>query len=385
MKKVFRIIGRLNIGGPAIHTILLTHHLNSGRYKTRLIAGVEGPSEGNLRYLAEERGVEPLIISEMGREISLRDDIIALFKLIALMRREKPDIIHTHTAKAGTLGRLAALLALPGRRKQIYHTFHGHVFHSYFSARKTRVFIRIEQFLARFTHRLIAVSERTRQELIAYKIASAEKIICIPLGLDLEPFAQCERYQGELRRELGLSADAVLIGLVARLVPIKGLHDFLTAASCVVASVPNAWFVLVGDGEMRQELEDHARALGLMERIRFLGYRQDLARIYADLDIVTLSSLNEGLPVSLIEAMSSGCVVVSTAVGGVPDLIEDKQTGFLVPPHNPAALAYTLEHVIASPECWPAITKRARESALTQFHISRLVADIERLYAGGEN
>ncbi len=381
MKKVFRIIGRLNVGGPAIHTVLLTDLLDAGRFQTRLITGVEGPTEGSMRYLAEERGVETTLIPEMSREISWRDDVVALVKLIALMRRERPDIIHTHTAKAGTLGRLAALIALPGRRKRVVHTFHGHVFHSYFSPRKTRFFIHIERMLARRTHRLIAVSERTKQELVAYKIAPEDKIDVIPLGLDLEPFAQCAQHRGELRRELGLSPDCLLVGLVARLVPVKDVATFLQSASCVASSAPNACFLIVGDGELREELEMQARALGLGAQVRFLGYRKDLARIYADLDIVALSSRNEGLPVSLIEAMASGCIVVSTAVGGVPDLIVEGETGFLAPPQNPGALTEAIERALSQTERWPAMQSRARASALGRFDISRLVADIERLYA----
>ena len=384
MKRVLRIIGRLNIGGPAIHTVLLTERLDPSRYETSLITGVEGPTEGSMRYLAEERGVPLRLLPEMGRELSLRDDLVALCKLIALMRREKPDIIHTHTAKAGTLGRAAALLALPGRRKRLYHTFHGHVFSGYFSPRKTRVFIRIEQFLGRYTDRLIAVSERTRQDLIAYKIAPPEKIAVIPLGLELDPFAACARHRGELRRELCLPPEATLIGVVARLVPIKGLPDFLEAAGCVAARFPDAVFLIVGDGEMRPALEAQARALGLMGRVRFLGFRKDLPRIYADLDIVVLSSLNEGLPVSLIEAMASGCIVASTSVGGVPDLIEDGETGFLAPPQDPGALAATIARALDARERWPAISERARASALERFHIQRLVADIEALYEGRE-
>lgn len=384
MKRVLRIIGRLNIGGPAIHTVLLTQRLDPGRYETSLITGVEGPNEGSMRYLAEERGVQLRILPEMSRELSFRDDLVALFKLMALMRREKPDIIHTHTAKAGTLGRAAALLALPGRRKRLYHTFHGHVFSGYFGPRKTRFFIRIEQILARYTDRLIAVSDHTRQDLIAYKIAPPEKIAVIPLGLELDSFADCARHRGELRRELCLPPEAVLIGVVARLVAIKAIPDFLEAARSVASRCPNAVFLIVGDGEMRPELEAQARALGLTSRVRFLGFRKDLPRIYADLDVVVLSSRNEGLPVSLIEAMASGCIVVSTAVGGVPDLIQDNETGFLAPPQNPGALAATIERALCERGRWPEIAERAQSSALRRFHIQRLVADIEALYEGRE-
>ncbi|HLV79695.1 MAG TPA: glycosyltransferase, partial [Chthonomonadaceae bacterium] len=299
---------------------------------------------------------------------------------IALMRREKPDIIHTHTAKAGTLGRAAALLALPGRRKRLYHTFHGHVFSGYFGPRKTRMFLRIERFLGRYTDRLIAVSERTRDDLIAYRIAPAEKIAVVPLGLELDPFLEGARFRGELRRELCLPPDALLIGLVARLVPIKAIPDFLEAAAIVAERVPNAVFVIVGDGEMRQELEAQARALGLGARARFLGFRKDLPRLYADLDMVVLSSRNEGLPTSLIEAMASGCVVVSTAVGGVPDLIQEGETGYLAPPAEPGALAAAIQRALAERERWPQITQCAQESARERFHLQRLMAEIEALY-----
>ena len=381
MKKVMRIIGRLNVGGPAIHTVLLTHLLDPCQYETTLVTGTEGETEGSMRYLAAERGVVPVVISEMGREISWREDLVALRKLIRLMRAIKPDIIHTHTAKAGTLGRIAAVIALPGRRKRLYHTFHGHVFHSYFSERKTRAFIRVEQFLARRTDRLIAVSARTKQELVDFGIAPEEKIEVMPLGLDLDSFANCASQRGELRKELDLPADALLIGLVARLVPVKGIAYFLNAAACVAQRVPNAWFLLIGDGELRESLEMQARTLGLADRVRFLGYRKDLTRIYADLDIVTLSSLNEGLPVSLIEAMASGCIAVSTAVGGVPNLIEDGATGFLAPPKDADALAHTLLRALEARPQWPSMTQHAQEFALSHFHIQRLVADMERLYS----
>lgn len=383
MKKVLRIIGRLNVGGPAIHTVLLTACLDPRKFASRLVTGTEGPTEGSMRYLAEEREIELLWIPEMGREISLRDDFIVLWKLIRIIRREKPDIIHTHTAKAGTVGRIAALIALPGRKKQVYHTFHGHVFHSYFSPRKTRAFILIEQFLGRFTNRLIAVSDQTKKELVEFKIAAPDKIAVIPLGLDLNPFAESERFRGELRSELNLPAGAVLVGLVARLVPVKDIKTFLCAVGCIADSHPNAFFIVVGDGEMRRTLEDQASALGLGDRIRFLGYRQDLARIYADLDIVALSSLNEGLPVSLIEAMASGCVVLATSVGGVPNLIEEGHTGFLAPAGDPSAFADALDRILCDSGPWGKIGMTARDFVLQRFHVDRLVKDIEQLYLEG--
>lgn len=377
--KVLRIIGRLNVGGPAIHTVLLTDKLDPRLYETILVTGTEGETEGSMRYLAEERGIKPVVIPEMGREISLREDITALWKLIRLIQREKPDIIHTHTAKAGFLGRIAAICT--GRRKRLYHTFHGHVFHSYFGERKTRAFIKIEQFLGRRTDRIIAVSDRTREELLGYEIAEPDKIIVVPLGLDLAPFARCEEHSDEFRRELGVGDDEVLIGIVARLVPVKDIPNFLAAAKHVLAEIPSARFVIVGDGELRDALQAEARELSLGDRVIFAGYRRDLPRIYAGLDLVVLSSLNEGLPVSLIEAMSSAKVAISTRVGGVPNLLVEGETGFLCPPSDSQALAEKIVLAISQRERWQEMGAKARQYALSRYNIDRLVMDIERLYA----
>jgi glycosyltransferase involved in cell wall biosynthesis len=379
-----RIIARLNVGGPAIHTVLLTDRLDRDNYPTQLVIGVEGAMEGSMRYLAEERGIQPIVIPEMGREISWKDDLVALWKLMALMRRERPDIIHTHTAKAGTLGRIAAIIALAGRPKKLFHTFHGHVFHGYFGPVKTHTFIWIEKLLAGFTDRLIAVSDITKQELVHYKIACPHKISVIPLGLDLAPFANCERHHGDFRTELGLNNEIILIGIVARLVPIKGIHDFLQAIQQLRTQYANVHVVIVGDGEMRHELESQVKMLNMTDKVHFVGYRKDLPRIYADLDLVALSSLNEGLPVSIIEAMASGCVVVSTAVGGVPSLITDNETGFLVPPNDTIAFATTLAKAIEARARWRKIGERARFHALANYDIARLVCDLSALYADSD-
>ena len=381
MKKILRIIGRLNIGGPAIHTVLLTDMMNKDKYESHLVTGSEGATEGSMRYLAVERGVPLIEIPEMGREISWIDDFTALWKLIKLMRQMKPDIIHTHTAKAGALGRVASIIALPFRKKQVYHTFHGHIFHSYFSAKKTKAFILIEQFLGKFTRKIIAVSENTGKELLEYNIAPKTKIKVIPLGLDLDQFSECNKFKGELRSELSLPNDLILIGIVARLVSVKGINYFLQSIQILKQKYKNFNVLIVGDGDLRSELEMQSAELGLSEIVHFIGYRKDLARIYADLDIVALSSLNEGLPVSIIEAMSSGKVVVSTKVGGVPNLISDCETGFLCPPKDPVEFSSALAKAIDQQATWDVIGKKARESAISRFHVSRLLANIDELYS----
>ncbi|MBI4635711.1 MAG: glycosyltransferase family 4 protein [Candidatus Rokubacteria bacterium] len=375
--KVIRIIARLNIGGPAIHAILLTSRLDRERYETLLVKGSEGRDEGDMGDLAREHDVTPVWIPELGREIRWWDDVVAFWKIYAIVRRERPSIVHTHTAKAGLVGRLAAWLAgVP----VVLHTFHGHVFHGYFSPAKTRLFLGIERWLARRTRRVLAVSEAVRRELLTLGIGSAERLAVMPLGLALEPFLCCEPLRGQLRGELGIGATVPLVGIVARLVPVKAHEVFLEAAATVARRLPQARFVVVGDGERRSELESLADRLGLGERARFLGWRRDLDRIYADLDLVALSSRNEGSPVSLIEAMAAARAVVATRVGGVPDLVEDGVTGRLVPPGDPAALAGTMLTLLADPERRRDMGLAGRKRVYPAFSVERLVGDMDRLY-----
>ncbi len=375
--KVIRIIARMNIGGPALHCIILTSELDPQRYRSILVTGKESPAEGNMYGLAREKGVEPVIIEALGREIFLQDDLRALVRLVRLINQEKPDIVHTHTAKAGTLGRLAAkLTSVP----IIIHTFHGHVFHSYFGFFRTQFFLWMERLLAKLTDVIITVGEQQRREIINYKIAEPEKIISVPLGLNLERFINSTVQPDELRSELGISADALLVGIVARLVPIKNHVCFLEAARLVLERNDKACFVIVGDGELRAELERKARDLKIESRVIFMGFQHNLEKIYAGLDIVTLSSYNEGLPVALIEAMAAGKPVVSTDVGGVRDLILDGNNGLLVPSNDHKALAEAIIYLLRKPERRAMMGRAGREKAYPDFDKKRLVVDIDNLY-----
>ena len=316
--RVMRIIARLNIGGPALHATLLTEALAPERYESVLVCGDVGDDEGDYLTLHGRDDVRLVRVAALGRQIRGLKDLAALSQLVRLMRKFRPDIVHTHTAKAGTLGRVAARIAgVP----VVLHTYHGHVFHGYFSKLATRVFLFIERVLARFSTRLLTVSPTVRRELLELGIGTPEQLIVVPLGLDLERFRRSDAVKGELRRELGISVGTSLIGIVARLVPIKSHETFLKAAAIVADRNAAVRFVVVGDGERRSELEALSGSLGIGEKVVFLGWRRDLDRVYADLDIVALTSQNEGSPVSLIEAMTSECAVVSTRFGGVPDLI----------------------------------------------------------------
>ena len=374
--RVMRIISRMNIGGPAIHVVLLNHGL-ADRYDSLLVTGTEGAGEGSLRDLAHQRRLRLEVIPELGRDISLKSDLVALVKLYRLMRRERPQIVHTHTAKAGFVGRLAARLAgVP----IILHTFHGHVFHGYFSPRKTRLFLALERVCARFSTRIITISPHLREEIAAYGVIRPDRIDVIPLGFDLEPFTAQRREAGVFRRSLGLPEDTRLIAAVGRLVKIKNLPLFLEAAARVHPQVPAARFIFVGDGELRADLEAQARALGIGDVVVFTGWRRDLPQIYADLDAVVISSDNEGTPVCLIEAMATGCPVIATCVGGVPDLIVAGETGRLVPPGDPAALAAAMLDLVREPEGTRTMAAAAQRQIVARYGAERLITDMDCLY-----
>ena len=376
--RVLRIIGRLNVGGPAIHVVNLAAGLYSDRYQSLLVAGSANEAEGSMLDFALSHQVKPIIIPEIVTDFRLTPrDGKALYKLYSLMRKERPHIVHTHTAKAGFLGRLAAQLAgVP----IIVHTFHGHVLHGYYGARKNWLLRRLEQSLAGFTDRLVTVSEQVKNELVSYGIAQAEKIMVIPLGFDLEPFLNSRIQRGQFRREMGLADEMKLVGIVGRIFPIKNHSLFLESAARIATREPSARFVIVGDGVLRPMLEQQAHQLGIPNRVIFTGWRRDLPRIYADLNVLVVSSDNEGTPVSAIEAMASGCPVVATCVGGLPDLITHKETGFLVQPRDPEGLAASVLHLLQNPEVARNLADSAMVSAQQRFSVKRLISDMDQFY-----
>jgi glycosyltransferase involved in cell wall biosynthesis len=381
--RVVRIISRLNVGGPAIHATLLTERLDPARYESLLVSGAEGADEGSYLDL-HQRSLSTLRrVPELGREISGVRDLNGLRALTRIIRDVKPHIVHTHTAKAGALGRAAAWRAgVP----IIVHTYHGHVFDGYFSPLKTQAFVAVERWLATRTHCLVSVSEQVRTDVLARGIGTPDKSVVVPLGLDLDRYLHAEQRRGELRREpdiraLGIDAHTPLIGIVARLVPIKAHEVFLDMAARVAAARPDARFLIIGDGERRQELETLTDTLGLKGRIHFLGWRQDLDRIYADLDAVVLTSRNEGSPVALTEAMAAARPVVSTRVGGVSDLISDGDTGLLTTVDDGRGLAESVLRVLGQPALAARLGQAGRARVRKAFDSRRLLDDIDRLYS----
>lgn len=375
-RKILRIIDRLNVGGPAIHAVLTTRGLDDETWQTVLVTGEIEPGEANMSYLLDQYGVERVLVPSLGRELRPLRDLSTAWRLWRVMRRERPDVVHTHKAKAGAIGRVCAILAgVPVR----VHTYHGHVFHGYFGPWKTRAFVTIERLLARRTSRLLALSDGLVDELAGrYRIAPAERFSVVPLGLDLAPFAAVEGHRGALRARLGVADDVRLIGIVGRMVPVKDHATFVAAAAILAARRTDVQFVFIGGGELEAEVRRALDERGLSARAHLLGWSKQLERIYADLDVLALSSLNEGTPVALIEAMAAGVPVAATAVGGVPDLLDGGTRGELAPARDPAALAGAIERALSV-----AARERAgriRADAIARYGASRLCADLAALY-----
>lgn len=390
--KVLRIIARLNIGGPAIHVILLSHGLNRDRFKSLLVSGSMSPDEGDMSYLLEGKDIAVISIPELSRELNLLKDAVALWKLYKVIKKEKPHIIHTHTAKAGALGRLAGFihnLSILNQKNKVklVHTFHGHVLSGYFGRLKNSLFLWIEKILALFSSRIITLSESNKNDLIALRICKEDKIDVIHLGFELGKFLEVRPKENK----------ALKIGIIGRLVPVKNHKLFIDVASIVLKSFPrdNLSFEIVGDGELLGELKKQALGLKISDNINFHGWRKDLDNVYSNLDIVALTSVNEGTPVSLIEAMASGRAVVATDVGGVRDLLGDKfntgiaedgnfeilERGVIVKSHDKDSFAKALILLLQNAQLRKDLGKQARYFAEKEFAIGKLVSNIENLYS----
>jgi glycosyltransferase involved in cell wall biosynthesis len=393
---VLRVIARLNVGGPAIHTVLLTEGLERRGFRSLLVTGVVSRDEGDMAPWAKRRGVHPLILHELTANPTLLGDVRAFVKLCRLVFEARPAIIHTHTAKAGVLGRLAGLLynghaRLTGRRRAVVlHTFHGHLFHGYFGPRMSGMLVRIERALARLADRVIAVSQQVRDDLAhVYRVCDGAKISVVPLGLDLGWVDELAAHRGRLRRAVHAPPEAILVGIVGRLTAVKNHEVFLEAA--VRVRSPALRFLVIGDGGRRRWLADLAERLALDGRVTFTGWQDDPATIYADLAVVCLTSRNEGTPVALIEAMAAGLPIVATRVGGIADLMtgppvrdvrgfERYENGLLVPPDRPDVLATALDCLAGDREMRGAMGAAGRTAVLARYSSERLLDDVESLY-----
>jgi glycosyltransferase involved in cell wall biosynthesis len=367
------------MGGPAQQVSLLSgRRFDPDRYETLLVHGALAPGEDSLAEMAAQEGARTEYLPTLGQPVQPHRDLAALRSLTAIGRRFCPDIVHTHTAKAGTVGRLAALRLHP--RPAIVHTYHGHVLEGYFGRLKSGVYRAVERRLARSTDRLIGVSQATVDDLVRLGVAPRERFRVIPLGLDLSPFADVQPEDGnKLRALLGVGEGELLLTYVGRVVPIKRLDVLLRGFARARRGGSALRLAIVGDGEMRPSLEALAQELEISESVSFLGYRRDLATIAAATDIAVLSSANEGTPVSLIEAAAAGRPAVASDVGGVADVVRE-DSGILYPPGDEEGLSSGLTSLATDGELRAKMGAAARERVLSRYSVDRLLADIDGLY-----
>ena len=383
--RILRLITRLNVGGPAIQAMTLSDRLTSRGFETLLVHGRLDAGEGDMRYLLPP-AVAVRYLPSLRRPLAPAHDAVALAQLLDVMRDFRPRIVHTHMAKAGALGRVAAAIynrtAGRDRPARVVHTYHGHVLEGYFGATKTRLFLSIERGLGRATDRIVAISPRIRTELLEeHRIGRADRYRVVPLGFDLDGLAAIDAAaRVKARALLQIPTGAGVVTTVGRLTAIKQQRLFLESAQLIAQKHPSAVFLIVGDGELRSELEAAASARRIGDRVRFLGWRRDLATIYGATDVFLLTSRNEGTPVALIESMAAGCAGVSTDVGGVPDVLESDAVGLVAPDGDASALAGQVTTLLADADRRARMGAAGRGLVVARYGVDRLVADVAALY-----
>ncbi|HEY2150848.1 MAG TPA: glycosyltransferase [Vicinamibacterales bacterium] len=392
--RVARIITRLNVGGPSIHVANLASGLTAYGVETLLVYGAISPAEGDMSYVLDQlrplAGAKPgacaMSVPTLHRQVDPVNDARAGWRIYRALCQFKPDIVHTHTAKAGALGRAAALAynRTAGRQKpaRIVHTYHGHVLDGYFGPAKTAAFVGAEKRLASATDRLIAVSPIVRDELLSrYQIGRQDQYRVVPLGFELDVFAGIDDGARVRAREtLLIPATSKVVTTVGRLTAIKDHVLFLESAAAIARQHPGTIFLVAGDGELRAELEARAATLGIREQVRFLGWRRDLEVLYGATDVFLLTSRNEGTPVALIESLAAGCAAVATDVGGVRDVVSSTQVGLLAPAGDGVSLARHVNTLLGDHDARRAMGEAGRRMVLPRYGVARLVTDIDRLY-----
>lgn len=389
MPKVLRILNRLIVGGPVLNATYLTRYL-SPEFETLLVVGEKESHEKSAGYLADQLGIRYITVPEMGRSISPLKDLQAYQKLKKIIKEYKPDVVHTHAAKPGALGRLAAAdCGVPA----IVHTYHGHVFHSYFNKLKSGFYINLERFLASRSSAIVAISEAQKKELVQqFKIAPEHKFRVIPLGLDLDRFGQdMPEKRKRFRAEFGLADDVIAIGIIGRLVPVKNHSLFLKGLQRVLQqSGKKIKAFIIGDGETRMDLEKEAAQLGIAfstqqstthpHPLVFTSWRSDVDTVTAGLDIVALTSFNEGTPVSLIEAQAANRPIVSTRVGGISDIVVEGETALLSAVEDEELFCQNLLRLVNDDELRKKLGGSSSQYVLQRFSYQRLVRNMADLY-----
>ncbi len=389
MPRVLQIINRLNLGGPTFIAGYLSAYLGEG-YETMLVAGMKDDSEESSEYIVRDMGIEPVFIDNMRREINFKDDRAAYKQIDRIIKEFKPDIVQTHAAKAGTLGRLAAI---NNNVPVVLHTFHGHVFEGYFSPLKTRIFLEIERYLAKRSSGIIAISNEQKKDLSGkFKIDKAERTFVMPLGIDLERFTvrQAEKRE-HFRKTYNIDDETIAIGIIGRLVPIKNHQLFINSfAEVIKRTNKKVHAFIIGDGEIRAEVEQMTAAAGIKYNtpekkedgalLTFTSWIKDVDVPVAGLDIIALTSINEGTPVSLIEAQAAGKAIVSTEVGGIRDIVIENKTALLSKLNEPEMLLTNMLEVIENEILRNELSQNGPSFALSKFGYMRMVNDHKELY-----
>jgi len=378
--RILRVIARLNMGGPAIHVSNLAAGLADRGYSTTLVAGSLARGEDSMAFVADKLGIEVVAVPELQREVSLLDDARSVRRVVSIIRKVRPHILHTHTAKAGAIARAAALVSGDARPPIVVHTFHGHVLKGYFDPKRTAVFRQVERNLAKSSDALIAVSPEVRDELVAEGIGSEEKFAVIRLGIPLEERLAGETKDLDFRHLYGIPRDAFVVGWVGRMTGVKDTGAVLEIARATRERCVDAALVMVGDGPDRGRLEQVAHDLGIARSTYFVGYQPDVAGYYRLFDAFVLPSVNEGTPVSAIESLASGTPVVANRVGGVPDVVRDGVDGYLVEPGDTEAAAERLATLAGDATLRARMGEAGRAEVLERYSVERLVDDVDSLY-----
>jgi glycosyltransferase involved in cell wall biosynthesis len=377
---IVHVIARLNVGGAALHVLQLAREQAQRGHDVLVVAGTLAAGEESMEYVADELGVHVLKLPLLQRELSPRTDAAAILALRELLRRRRPDVLHTHTAKAGATGRLAALAVGSARPRAIVHTYHGHVLSGYFSRRWERVFRLIERLLSHTAGTLVAVSDEVRDDLVRFRVAPAERFVVVPYGFDLPAWSEAdEAARRRLRAEVGADARFV-VGWAGRLTAIKRPLDLVRTLGGLLERDVDALLVLVGDGEDRPAVEALAAELGLRDRCRFVGFQQRIRDWYAAFDAFLLTSANEGTPVAAIEALAAGRPVVATRAGGTAAVVANGETGYLERIGDTEALAARLALLARDPELGARMGERGAEDVRERFAIGRMADEIEAVY-----
>lgn len=385
MPKVLRIINRFNLGGPTYNVAYLSKYIEG--YETLLVGGEKDSSEDSSTFITDNLGLKPLIIEEMKREINPIQDRAAYLKLKKIIKDFKPDIVHTHASKSGLLGRMAAsAMQVP----VIIHTFHGHVFHSYFGKAKSEIYQKLERYAAQKSSAIIAISEKQKHELCnIYRICTPEKTHIIPLGFELDKFnTNKEEKRSLFRKRWNISEDEIAIGIVGRLVPIKNHKLFIDAIKIMNGkTTQKIRAFIVGNGELRKELEDYCQSQNIAysntsqpSSITFTSWLKEIDEVNAGMDIIALTSFNEGTPVSLIEAQAASKPIVSTNVGGIENIVLENETAFLTPSNNKAQFAEKLLLLAESEELRKKMGLKSWDFVYKNYTFQRLANDTKQLY-----